>query len=114
MKDLLKPCQKMYTKPFDESLAKTFILERFSDTEMVRSDETISRIIKTAGYIPGLMSMPFESLDDLQENVKECILDEWESIFDQIPGDKWLSDENLKLFVADTNVLCGFATIYCI
>ena len=34
------------------------------------------------------MSMSFKSLDDLQENVKECILDEWESIFDQIPGDK--------------------------
>ena len=67
---------------------------------MVSSDETISQIIKTAGYIPGLMSMSFESLDDLLKNIKECILDEWESIFDQNPGDKWQSDENLKLFVA--------------
>ena len=46
------------------------------------------------------MSMSFKSLDDLQENIKERILDEWESIFDQIPGDKWRSEENLKLFVA--------------
>ena len=36
MKDLLKPCKKIYMKPFDESLANKFILERFRGTEMVR------------------------------------------------------------------------------
>ena len=56
MKSLLMGCIKIYTKPFDDTLAKQFMLECHRHIDIVQSsEESLSQLIEKACYIPGIM-----------------------------------------------------------
>ena len=100
MNSLLMGCIKIYTKPFDDALARKFMLECHGNTDIVKLSESLSQLMKKACYIPGIMSMSFQSFEDLEKNVNDFIIDEWKSIFEHTANDKLRTEQNMKLCIA--------------
>lgn len=100
MNSLLMGCIKIYTKPFNDAFARKFMLECYGHMDIVKSGESLSQLIKKSCYIPGIMSMSFQSFEDMEKNVTNFIMDEWETIFEHIANDKLRTEQNMKLWIA--------------